>query len=111
MGKVILNKEEPKKKSGKIINVECFPLASILFSLNQTSVDFLSLDVEGVELDILQTIPFDLLDIKILTVEYRHAKKGKHSVKKFMESKGYQVLMEIPEALDFVFIKSDINIS
>ena len=111
MGKILFNSKEANKKQGKFIHVECFPLTSILFSLNRTSVDFLSLDVEGVELDILKTIPFNIIDIEVLTVEYRHAKHGKKSVKDFMEMQGYEVLMTIPEALDYVFIKKRLQIN
>jgi FkbM family methyltransferase len=37
--------------------------------VNNTTIDFLSLDTEGNELKILQTIDFDKYDIKIITVE------------------------------------------
>ncbi len=45
--------------------VECFPLYSILLAINQTVVDYFSLDIEGIELRILRAIPFDLLTIKV----------------------------------------------
>jgi FkbM family methyltransferase len=56
------------KKSGSkpgLISVQCFPLYSILLALNRTKVDFFSLDVEGFELDVLRTIPWDKVDIKV----------------------------------------------
>ena len=56
------------KKSGSqpgLISVQCFPLYSILLALNRTTVDFFSLDVEGFELDVLRTIPWDKVDIKV----------------------------------------------
>jgi hypothetical protein len=46
-------------------SVECFPLYSILLALNQTVVDYFSLDIEGIELRVLKAIPFDLLTIKV----------------------------------------------
>jgi len=45
--------------------VECFPLYSLLAAINVTTVDYLSLDVEGVEYKILKSIPFDKLTIKV----------------------------------------------
>jgi hypothetical protein len=45
--------------------VECFPLFSILTALNVTVVDYFSLDVQGLELKVLQAIPFDRLTIKV----------------------------------------------
>jgi Methyltransferase FkbM domain len=48
-----------------LISVQCFPLYSVLLALNRTTVDFFSLDVEGFELDVLRTIPWDKVDIKV----------------------------------------------
>lgn len=48
------------------VNVQCLPVYSILLAVNRTTVDVFSLDIEGNELDVLQTIPFDKVDIKVL---------------------------------------------
>lgn len=45
--------------------VHCMPLYSILLAMNRTSIDFFSLDIEGNELDVLRTLPFDKVDIKV----------------------------------------------
>ena len=39
--------------------VECYPLYSLLLAMDQTRVDFLSLDIEGAELAVLRTVPWD----------------------------------------------------
>ena len=43
----------------KTIRKQCFPLYSLLLALGNPTVDYLSLDVEGTELGILRTIPWD----------------------------------------------------
>ena len=53
------------------ITAQCFTLHSLLLAVGQTEVDYLSLDVEGPELEILQTIPFNKIKIKVISVEYR----------------------------------------
>ena len=63
---------ENKKKSQNledesIYKVQCFPLYSILLAANRTTIDFFSLDVEGSELDVLKTIPWDKVDIKVIS--------------------------------------------
>ena len=68
-GKVV---HEGKEENPLIHETVCFPLYSILLAMNRTQVDYLSLDVEGLELPILKTIPFDKLQIKMLSVEYNH---------------------------------------
>ena len=46
--------------------IQCFPFYSLLLALNQTTVDYFSLDIEGHEKRVLQTIPWKKLEIKVL---------------------------------------------
>lgn len=116
-----MNFEESNGGLGKLVNTElggatadCFPLYSILLALNRTRVDYFSLDVEGKELDVLTTIPFDKLDIRVLTVEYDHIPGGQVALRQFMESKGYyqhSTINEVNELIsmvtfDSVFVKN-----
>ena len=55
----------PPKEKPSIISVQCFPLYSILLAVNRTSIDYLSLDVEGHELRILKTVPWYKLNVKV----------------------------------------------
>lgn len=48
---------------------QCFPLYSLLLALGSPTVDFLSLDVEGPELEVLETIPWTKVDIRAISVE------------------------------------------
>ena len=48
--------------------VQCFPLESLLLAANISTVDYFSLDVEGLELKVLMTIPFHRFDIKVSMV-------------------------------------------
>ena len=75
--------------------VPCFPLESILLALNHTHVDYFSLDVEGLELDILKTIPFDRIQIDTLSVEYIHGEGGKEAYTDYMERQGYITYKDI----------------
>ena len=47
-------------------------MISCHFFLGNPTVDYFSLDIEGAELQVLKTIPFDKVDIKILDVEVDH---------------------------------------
>lgn len=47
------------------VKAQCFPIYSYLLALNITHVDYFSLDIEGDELDVLQTIPFDKVNIEV----------------------------------------------
>jgi len=54
-----------EKQKSLTVNVQCFPLYTYLLALNVTVIDYFSLDVEGSELNVLKTIPFDKIDIKV----------------------------------------------
>jgi len=53
------------------VAVICFPLNAIMAALDVFHVDYLSLDVEGPELEILRTVDWTRLRIDVITVEYR----------------------------------------
>ena len=59
------NNRKPK------VSVNCFPLNTIMAALGISHVDYLSLDVEGPELEILRTVDWTRLRIDVITVEYR----------------------------------------
>ena len=72
------------------VKVQCFPLHLILLALNVTTVDFFSLDIEGNELGVLETIPFDLITFKVFTIEYQFIRGGGKAVlREFMERAGF----------------------
>ena len=85
------------------IQVQCVPLYSLLLALNQTKIDLLSLDIEGDELFVLQTIPFEKVGIWTISVEYSHVPGGEERVESYLIGKGYRTLKKI--SLDWVFIK------
>ena len=64
------------KKEDTHTYVQCFPLLSLTLALGRNHVDYLSLDVEGPEVEILRTIPFEDLTIDVLTIEYRICNKN-----------------------------------
>ena len=46
--------------------MQCIPFYSVVLALDKPKIDFLSLDIEGSELQVLQTIPFDKGKLKII---------------------------------------------
>lgn len=81
--------------------VQCFPLLSYLLALNVTTVDLLSLDIQGTEQLVLRS----LLDSGIVTVRVivaeNELEKMDHS---YMESQGYE---KVASALDTIYILKD----
>lgn len=98
--------------SGAHILVQCFPFHHLMAALNVTTVNYFSLDIEGYELEVLKTIPFDEINIETLSVEFAHVEVGKKELIDFMSSKGYYVYSFVVRtdhlAHDIIFVKKDI---
>ncbi|XP_071514632.1 uncharacterized protein [Panulirus ornatus] len=89
--------------------VQCFPLITYLRALNVTKIDLLSLDVEGAEQKILDTLPWDDINISILLLENHGAIRKKDQ--KFVESieaRGYDLYdyhIDKDNIGDYIFVK------
>ena len=98
-----------KNKVAKVKMIQCFPLYSILLACGRTNIVMFSLNIEGAELDVLKTIPWTKVDIKVILVEYEHIKEGKKALVDFMTSKGY-TCTNLPSNMgwkqDIVFVKN-----
>ena len=56
---------------------QCFPLYSVLAAADLTSLDFLSLDVEGIDHLVLNSLPWKKVDIKVISNHFMN--KAKHA--------------------------------
>jgi len=65
---------------------------------NIMHIDFLSIDTEGHEMNVLQSINFDKYSFGLITIE---TKEGSDVVK-YVENKGYRILMTAGS--DVIFI-------
>lgn len=61
---------------GREITVAVRPLADLLDDHGMRSVDYVSLDVEGAETDVLRTFPFDRFDIGVWSIENNTGHRG-----------------------------------
>ncbi len=75
--------------SYKLIEVECFTVNDVLEKHGIYSVDYLSLDTEGGELEILQSIDFDRFYIYAISVENNYKSK---KMRRFLKSKGFMLV-------------------
>lgn len=68
------------------IDVECYTLTSLAKKFGIKEIDFLSVDTEGGELEILKSIDFDETPVKVVSVENNHYDR---EFRRFMESSGF----------------------
>jgi len=74
----------------KTLEVSCYVLSDILDRYNVRHIDFLSIDVEGAEFDILKTIDFQKCAIDCITVEINI--DGDTKIRAFLEDRGFVFL-------------------
>lgn len=87
------------------VELECITFDELVEKHNvPLHIDYLSLDVEGAELRILQMIDFGKYDITTITVE--HNKTPQYTpIKNFILDKGYTLETEFDTGYDFWFYK------
>ena len=89
--------------------MQCLPLYSVLKALDLTTVDYLSLDVEGAEYPILKAFPFDKFDVKLLEIESNHMGHvfpGSISfLDRYLERSGFQFHKVVE--IDRVYVKTE----
>ncbi len=71
-------------------NVETIEFKNLISKHRLSKIDLLTLDVEGYEFEILETIPFQEIKINVIIYEHTHFKDDKKQViEKFLISKNY----------------------
>ena len=62
-------------------------------ALDNPHIDYFSLDIEGAELPVLKTLPWDKISMTVLDVEVNHAGKifpgTREEIQNFITSQGY----------------------
>ena len=97
----------------KHYRVTCYPLTDLLKAIGVNHVDFFSLDTQGGELKILQTIDFRAVRIDILIVEVENAnsylnRKMLHQMRKFFNQTGLYREVTSPQERDLMFERIDL---
>ncbi len=72
--------------------VYCFNLNDLLKQYNFFHIDFLSIDTEGGELDIIKSIDFDTYSIDVICIEDNY---GYPEIQTFLESKGFALTKKL----------------
>jgi FkbM family methyltransferase len=88
---------------GKKYEVETITLEDLLDTYSApTNIDYLSIDTEGSEYDILKCFNFEKYKIRIITVEHNYVKESRNRIHALLKSKGYErVLVNISKFDDW----------
>lgn len=84
------------------ISVESYPMHHLLDEFRLFEINYLSIDTEGSELEILQTIPWERVKIWVLTVENNYATRA---IPDYLIQQGYRLVYRIGR--DDIFFRND----
>ncbi len=90
--------------SCEIIDVECYLFNDLVKKHNIFHIDFLSIDTEGGEFDIISSIDFDTITIDVITVEDNYNDKR---FTPFLKDKGFTFVTRL--AQDLLFVRNDFS--
>jgi len=82
-------KEDGQGGDGKIVHVQCFPLVSVLNSINRDTIDYWSLDTEGSEIGILEHTDFTRITVGVITVEWNSIKDVWDGINRILLKAGF----------------------
>lgn len=92
---------DPRHK-GALIEVETRTLADLLDERDMGAVDYISLDVEGGEMAVLESFPFERIAVHAWSVENN---TDDRAIRALMASKGYR-LIEVLD-VDEIYVRAD----
>ena len=103
-----------KNRSVETRRVPCAPLHDIVRAIRLRHVDYLSVDVEGAEEDVLRTMPFDDVSVDVVSVEASKATKRKNeAVRALLRSHGFEHVMTVrtwaPKLGDEIFLHERVS--
>jgi len=92
------------------MEMQCFPLYSLILATGNRTINYFSLDIEGAELQVLESIPWDKVDIEVITIESNHMGEvfpgSQSELYKLLEDQNYVYAYTV--AIDDVFIRRDL---
>ncbi|KAG5888573.1 hypothetical protein JTB14_029870 [Gonioctena quinquepunctata] len=82
--------------------VKCFPLYSLLLAMNITNIDYFSLETGGTELQVLETIPFERVNIEVIGVHLTTNDTEKGTIRKFLATKQFKFVQSFKSSYMFM---------
>lgn len=85
----------------KIVEVDCIDFSTLCQRYGLKTIDFMSIDTEGCELEILRNIDFSKIEIKVIAVENNY---GSSEIQALMKANGFVFLGKLSN--DEIYLKN-----
>ena len=104
--------KKPSRNYERELQVQCFPLYSVLQAFNNPKIDYFSLDIEGAEYVVLETLPWNKINMTLMSIETNHAGDifpgSREDIQIFLEARGYKLKETV--VIDDFYIHKDFKI-
>ena len=97
--------KEKEKIKDELISVPAITLTKLLDKHNIQKIDFISLDVEGYEISVLNGLDFKKFTPSFIMIETTTYEERKNFIIEYMKNKNYRVIEQL-SINDFIFEKS-----
>ena len=74
-------------------------------------MNYFSLDIEGGELDVLQTIPWEKVDIDIFSIKVYGNSRNEDLVSEKMQKSGYTKVVSVLRGTNDIYVRNDFRSS
>ena len=105
---LFLRKDTRVKKSYKVATITVNELLETLHA--PSVIDYLSVDVEGSEPDVLESIDFDKFVFRFISIEHNY-RGDRIRMKKLLESHGYRQFLSTISEFDDWYVKDSLNLN
>jgi hypothetical protein len=99
-----LDKNKYVDKNNVLEYIPCFSLNTILHAINVKNVDMFSLDIEGGEWDVIESIDYKKYNINLFCIEWNHLDDKKQKIHDHLLKNGYKFVSE--RSIDYFFQKN-----
>ncbi|XP_013412926.1 uncharacterized protein LOC106175454 [Lingula anatina] len=108
-----ISKGEQNAIEGKS-RIQCLPIRSLLATIGRNHVDYFTLDVEGAEIEILKSFPWQHVTVDVWTIEYAvhgggpDTPKREKAIREIFKNTGLYREGTILGSQDIVFVRKDV---
>jgi FkbM family methyltransferase len=93
-------------KSGRVTTVPVRRLDSLMDELGcPRHIQYLSVDTEGAEAEVLETFPFATTDVDVVTIEHNFRPEGTEAIDRILSRWGYVRVLRFVSAWDAWYVK------
>lgn len=96
MSSEFINKWHPEKQLEDLTEISCVPLSDIFTTYHIRHIDFFSLDVEGGELEVLESIDFKCVNFNVIVIEADGTNPAREAkIQEYLKERGYDLFKHV----------------